>query len=212
MLADATAMNVAEKRVVLADGAVDYDILDRGDRCDPRLFRPRRLGRACSRPQVPERRIADPAAGAYGLRGRRARNRRSATAGLDDFRDRRCRPDGRRAGRYAGRGLAPDPGARFPPHQHGLGPRDPGRGEPAGLGGVHRGPIRGGPQQLEKLGVAVWTGVQVTGIDADGVWIGPRADPRPDGASGPQVSRRRRWRSRSASPSTAPVACWSSPS
>jgi NADH dehydrogenase len=28
-------------------------------------------------------------------------------------------------------------------------------------------------RQLEKLGVAVWTGVQVTGIDADGVWIGP---------------------------------------
>jgi len=27
--------------------------------------------------------------------------------------------------------------------------------------------------QLEKLGVAVWTGVQVTGIDADGVSIGP---------------------------------------
>ena len=27
-------------------------------------------------------------------------------------------------------------------------------------------------QQLEKLGVAVWTGVQVTGIDAEGVWIG----------------------------------------
>jgi NADH dehydrogenase len=27
-------------------------------------------------------------------------------------------------------------------------------------------------RQLEKLGVAVWTGVQVTGIDADGVWIG----------------------------------------
>jgi NADH dehydrogenase len=26
--------------------------------------------------------------------------------------------------------------------------------------------------QLEKLGVTVWTGVQVTGIDADGVWIG----------------------------------------
>ena len=28
-------------------------------------------------------------------------------------------------------------------------------------------------KQLEKLGVAVWTGVQVTGIDADGVSIGP---------------------------------------
>ena len=28
-------------------------------------------------------------------------------------------------------------------------------------------------RQLETLGVAVWTGVQVTGIDADGVWIGP---------------------------------------
>jgi NADH dehydrogenase len=27
--------------------------------------------------------------------------------------------------------------------------------------------------QLERLGVAVWTGVQVTGIDAEGVWIGP---------------------------------------
>ena len=27
-------------------------------------------------------------------------------------------------------------------------------------------------QQLEKLGVTVWTGVQVTGIDAEGVWIG----------------------------------------
>jgi len=27
-------------------------------------------------------------------------------------------------------------------------------------------------KQLEKLGVAVWTGVQVTGIDALGVWIG----------------------------------------
>ncbi|MGO8729825.1 MAG: FAD-dependent oxidoreductase, partial [Streptosporangiaceae bacterium] len=26
--------------------------------------------------------------------------------------------------------------------------------------------------QLERLGVAVWTGVQVTGIDADGVCIG----------------------------------------
>jgi len=28
-------------------------------------------------------------------------------------------------------------------------------------------------KQLESLGVAVWTGVQVTGIDAEGVWIGP---------------------------------------
>jgi NADH dehydrogenase len=28
-------------------------------------------------------------------------------------------------------------------------------------------------KQLEKLGVTVWTGVEVTGIDADGVWIGP---------------------------------------
>ncbi|MFI5458377.1 MAG: NAD(P)/FAD-dependent oxidoreductase [Isosphaerales bacterium] len=28
-------------------------------------------------------------------------------------------------------------------------------------------------KQLESLGVAVWTGVQVTGVDADGVWIGP---------------------------------------
>ena len=27
--------------------------------------------------------------------------------------------------------------------------------------------------QLGSLGVAVWTGVQVTGIDAEGVWIGP---------------------------------------
>lgn len=27
-------------------------------------------------------------------------------------------------------------------------------------------------QQLEKLGVTVWTGVTVTGIDADGLWIG----------------------------------------
>jgi NADH dehydrogenase len=27
--------------------------------------------------------------------------------------------------------------------------------------------------QLERLGVAVWTGVEVTGIDAEGVWIGP---------------------------------------
>jgi NADH:ubiquinone reductase (H+-translocating) len=27
-------------------------------------------------------------------------------------------------------------------------------------------------QQLERLGVTVWTGVQVTGIDAEGVWIG----------------------------------------
>jgi NADH:ubiquinone reductase (H+-translocating) len=27
-------------------------------------------------------------------------------------------------------------------------------------------------RQLEKLGVTVWTGVQVTGIDAEGVWIG----------------------------------------
>jgi NADH dehydrogenase len=26
-------------------------------------------------------------------------------------------------------------------------------------------------RQLEKLGVAVWTGIQVTGIDAEGVWI-----------------------------------------
>ena len=28
-------------------------------------------------------------------------------------------------------------------------------------------------KQLERLGVTVWTGVQVTGIDAEGVWIGP---------------------------------------
>jgi NADH dehydrogenase len=27
-------------------------------------------------------------------------------------------------------------------------------------------------RQLERLGVAVWTGVQVTGIDAEGIWIG----------------------------------------
>jgi NADH dehydrogenase len=28
-------------------------------------------------------------------------------------------------------------------------------------------------QQLEMLGVTVWTGVQVTGIDVEGIWIGP---------------------------------------
>ncbi|HKI20184.1 MAG TPA: NAD(P)/FAD-dependent oxidoreductase [Isosphaeraceae bacterium] len=28
-------------------------------------------------------------------------------------------------------------------------------------------------KQLERLGVTVWTGVQVTGIDAEGIWIGP---------------------------------------
>jgi len=28
-------------------------------------------------------------------------------------------------------------------------------------------------RQLESLGVTVWTGVQVTGVDVDGVWIGP---------------------------------------
>ncbi len=38
--------------------------------------------------------------------------------------------------------------------------------------------------QLEKLGVAVWTGMQVTGIDAEGVCIGSGADSRADGPVG----------------------------
>ena len=49
MLADATAVDVPEKRVVLADGAVELRHPHRGNGSDPCLFRPRRLGRACSR-------------------------------------------------------------------------------------------------------------------------------------------------------------------
>ncbi len=39
-------------------------------------------------------------------------------------------------------------------------------------------------QQLERLGVSVWTGVQVTGIDADGVCIGPERVHAAHGALG----------------------------
>ncbi len=40
MLADVTAIDVAGKKVVLADGSVDYDSFDPGGRGHPRLFRP----------------------------------------------------------------------------------------------------------------------------------------------------------------------------
>jgi NADH dehydrogenase len=44
---------------------------------------------------------------------------------------------------------------------------------PRVLGGYTEGLSAAARRQLESLGVAVWTGVQVTGIDAEGVWIGP---------------------------------------
>ena len=62
-----------------------------------------------------------------------------------------------------------------------------------------------------RLGVAVWTGTQVTGIDAEGVCIGSERVRRTP-SSGPRGSPPRRWPGPSASRSTAPDASWSSPS
>ena len=64
--------------------------------------------------------------------------------------------------------------------------------------------------QLEKLGVTVWTGVQVTGIDAEGVWIGPSESMR-GRSSGPREWPPHRWPGRSASRSTVRAGSWSSP-
>ena len=45
MLADATASTSKAKRVVLADGVIDYDVLILAAGVDARVLRPRRLGR-----------------------------------------------------------------------------------------------------------------------------------------------------------------------
>ena len=132
MLAEATAINLDRETGRACRRRGRFRHSDRGDGRDPRLFRPRRLGRTRPRPQIAARRITDPAARSYGLRGRRARDRRLPPAGLDDVCDRGRRPDGRRAGRNARRSLAADPGARLPPHQHGVGPGHPGRSHARG--------------------------------------------------------------------------------
>ena len=49
LLAEATAVDVPRKRVVLADGDGRLRLPDRRDRRDPLLLRPRRVGRACAR-------------------------------------------------------------------------------------------------------------------------------------------------------------------
>ena len=80
---------------------------DRRRRRDARLLRPRRVGRARARAQDARRRAGDPAAGAAGVRGGRARDRIRRPAAAADVRDRRRRPDRRRAGRRARRDRAP---------------------------------------------------------------------------------------------------------
>ena len=132
-------------------------------------------------------------------------------AGLADVRDRGCRADRGRAGRHAGGGVAANAGAGFPPHQHGLGPGDPGRSRPRVLGGYTEELSESARLQLEKLGVAVWTGMQVTGIDEEGVSIGPEIAFMRRRCSGPREWRPRRWRGRLACHSTARAAFSCSP-
>ena len=212
MLAEATAVDVAAKRVVLADGLVDYDILIMATGATHAYFGHDEWAEHSTGLEEPEGRAAHPAAGADGVRDRRARAGRRAATGVDDLRDRRRRADGRRAGRHAGRGLASDAARDFR-HINTASARvilvEAG---PARAVRLHRRPVRGRAEAAREAGRV--------GLDR-----GPgdrdrrrrrlhrrRAGPRAHGALGRGRRRARRWPGRSASRSTAPAACWSSPS
>ncbi len=52
-------IDAANRRVILSDGAVDYDTLDRRHRREPPVFRPRRMGAVRARPENHGRRHGD---------------------------------------------------------------------------------------------------------------------------------------------------------
>jgi NADH:ubiquinone reductase (H+-translocating) len=172
MLADVTAINVAEKRVVLLDGLIDYDILilaagathayfghdDWGEHApglkslkDALRIRQRVLMAF----EIAERETNDArrrawmtfvivGAGPTGveLAGTLAEVTRQTLA--RDF---------RHINTASARVILVEASPRV-------------------LGAYTEDLSEAARQQLEKLGVAVWTEVQVTGVDAEGVWIG----------------------------------------
>ena len=65
--------------------------------------------------------------------------------------------------------------------------------------------------QLEKLGVAVWTGMQVTAVDADGIYIGSERIHARTVLWAAGVAAIARWHKRSACRSITRAASWSKP-
>ena len=172
MLAEATAIHLDEKRVVLADGAVDYRYSDRGDGRDPYLFRPRRLGRA----RAGLKSLHD----ALRIRQRVLMAFEIAERETDDARRRAwmtfviigAGPTGvELAGTLAE--VSRQTLARDFRHINTASARVILiEATPRVLGAYTEDLSEAARQQLEKLGVTVWTAVQVTGVDAEGVWIG----------------------------------------
>ena len=96
------------------------------------------------------------------------------------------RPDRRRAGRHAGGGVAPDAGSRLPPHQHGIGASDSGRGRARGSCPPTPKNCRSAARDAarESSGSRYGPACRSPEIDADGVSDRPRADPCADGDLG----------------------------
>jgi len=173
MLADATVVNVPEKRVVLADGEVDYDILI--------------VATGATHAYFGHDAWAEHAAGLKTLKDAlRIRQRvlmafEIAERERDESRRRAwmtfvivgAGPTGvELAGTLAE--VSRQTLARDFRHIDTASARVIlVEASPRVLGNYTEGLSAAARKQLESLGVAVWTGVQVTGVDADGVWIGP---------------------------------------
>jgi NADH:ubiquinone reductase (H+-translocating) len=172
MLAEATAVNLDEKRVVLADGAVDFDILIVATGATHAYFGHDDWGEHA--PGLKS--LHD----ALRIRQRVLMAFEVAERETDDAR-RRARmtfvivgagPTGvELAGTLAE--VSRQTLARDFRHINTASARVILiEATPRVLGAYTRDLSEAARQQLEKLGVTVWTDVQVTGIDAEGVWIG----------------------------------------
>ena len=172
MLADATAINVTEKRVVLLDGSVDYDILI--------------LATGATHAYFGHDDWAEHAPGLKSLKDAlRIRQRvlmafEVAERETDDSRRRAwmtfvivgAGPTGvELAGTLAE--VTRQTLSRDFRHINTASTRVIlVEASPRVLGAYTEDLSEAARRQLEKLGVTVWTGVQVTGIDVEGVWIG----------------------------------------
>ena len=173
LLGEAGAIDSASRRVRLADGEIAYDYLIVAAGATPLLLRARRVGGPRAGAQDARGRARDPPAGARSPSRRRSAKRTPRRGAA------RSRSWSSGAGRPVSRWRGPSP-------------RSPGTPSPGTSAASTRGPrassssrwarasCRRYPEelsekakrQLEALGVQVWTGAAVTGVDASGVEVG----------------------------------------
>ena len=132
LLAEARAIDVAARPVVLDDGELHYDYLVVATGATHSYFGKDHWAEARARAQVDRGRAGDPAPHLPRLRGGRARVRSRRAARVADVRGGRRRPDRRRARRRARRDRAAHARERLPVDRSDRGPRRAVRGSGAG--------------------------------------------------------------------------------